>query len=88
MKKRTNQQPKNPVHAHTKCPACKCKSLIRLEVDVLCTECDWMSAEVYVASGGMDNIYGAYLDHFSLHPNPAPAEPTAIDCELVMDESA
>jgi hypothetical protein len=47
-----------------------------------------MSAEAYVASGGMDNIYGAYLDHFNLHPTPAPAEPVSIECELVMDESA
>ncbi len=55
---------------------------------MLCTECDWMSAEAYVASGGMDNIYGAYLDHFNLHPTPEREAPVAIECELVMDESA
>lgn len=38
-----------------------------MNVDVLCADCDWMSCEAYVESGGMDNIFAAYRDHFGIN---------------------
>lgn len=57
---------RKPSEVYQICPACKCKELIRLEVDVLCAECDWMSCEEYVEMGGMDNLFSAYRDHFAI----------------------
>jgi hypothetical protein len=55
-----------PTETYTQCPACKSESLIRLEIDVLCAECDWDSTAAFVESGGMDNLFQAYCDHFAL----------------------
>jgi ribosomal protein L37AE/L43A len=89
MKKTNWKKTKNPVRQYAQCPACKCKNLIRLEVDVICAECDWMSAEAYVESGGMDNLFGAYLDHFNLHGmGEVETAPPPVECELDLDESA
>lgn len=60
-KKKTLRMPSEIYQA---CPACKSKSLLRLEVDVLCGECDWMSCEEFVEMGGMDNLFQAHRDHF------------------------
>ena len=57
---------RKPSKVYQLCPACQTTNLIRLEVDVLCGECDWMSCEEYVESGGMDNIFTAFRDHFDL----------------------
>ena len=54
----------NPAQAISHCPSCKCRDLIRLEIDVLCARCDWTSLEAYVEAGGMDNIVAAYNAHF------------------------
>ena len=53
-----------PSKAFSECPACRTKNLIRLEVDVVCGECDWDSTEAFVESGGMDNLFAAHRDHF------------------------
>lgn len=55
---------RKPSEVYQACPACKSKSLIRLEVDVLCGECDWMSCEEFVEMGGMDNLFVAHQEHF------------------------
>ncbi len=60
-KKKVIHKPSKVISA---CPHCRSKELIRLEVDVLCADCDWMSAEAHVEAGGMDNIYRAFVDHF------------------------
>lgn len=61
-----NKIVRKPSEVYQICPACKCKELIRLEVDVLCADCDWMSCEEYVEMGGMDNLFSAYRDHFGV----------------------
>ena len=58
---------RKPSEVYQICPACKSKELIRLEVDVLCGECDWMSCEEYVEMGGMDNLFSAFRDHFAIN---------------------
>lgn len=57
---------RKPSEAYQACPACKSKNLLRLEVDVLCGECDWMSCEEYVEMGGMDNLFLAFREHFPM----------------------
>jgi hypothetical protein len=59
---------RKPSNVYQLCPSCHSKDLIRLEVDVLCGECDWMSCGEYVESGGMDNVFEAFRDHFSISP--------------------
>ena len=46
------------------CPACKSKELLRLNVDLICLDCDWDSIEAYVWAGGMDNLNQAFKDNF------------------------
>ena len=55
---------KAPTKSFKKCPACGCKELLPVGVDVLCGACDWGSMQSHVDSGGMDNIFSAYIDHF------------------------
>jgi len=55
---------RKPAQVYSACPACKSKKLIRLEVDVLCADCDWMSCEEFVEMGGMDNLFEAFREHF------------------------
>lgn len=57
---------RNPAKIYQACPACKSKELIRLEVDVLCGDCDWMSCEEFVEMGGMDDLISAFHDHFAV----------------------
>jgi hypothetical protein len=64
MRKKAKPAISKPSNTFSHCPACKSKSLIRLEVDVVCGDCDWTSCESYVASGGMDDIGRAFVDHF------------------------
>ena len=62
MKKK--RKPKTPAKIITQCPCCKSTDLIFLEIDVLCSRCDWSSVEGFVNAGGMDNIVAAYNEHF------------------------
>jgi len=55
-----------PSGFYSECPVCRSQSLIRLEVDVLCGDCDWDSTSTFVDSGGMDDIYAAFQEHFQL----------------------
>ncbi len=64
MRKKSKPVIAKPSKAFSHCPACKSKSLIRLEVDVVCGDCDWTSCESYVASGGMDDLGQAFVEHF------------------------
>lgn len=64
--KHKSKKIRNPVQVFNECPMCKSRDLLRLQVDVLCSECDWMSCEEYVGLGGMDNIFAAYNDHFPM----------------------
>jgi hypothetical protein len=61
---RSLAKPKKPSQCIQKCPACGSKDLYRMEVDVLCMKCDWLSCEMHVECGGMDNIFSAFIDHF------------------------
>ncbi len=89
MKNKRKAKPQNPVTQYKHCPACKSKSLIHLEVDVICGDCDWLSAEAYVDSGGMDNIFAACLEHFNIGPEEAPApEELIVECELDLAATA
>lgn len=54
-----------PSEVYSECPACRSQDLLRMEVDVLCSDCDWMSCEQYVEMGGMDNFFLAFREHFS-----------------------
>lgn len=55
---------KAPTKAFKKCPVCGGRELLPVGVDVLCGACDWGSMQSHVDSGGMDNIFSAYIDHF------------------------
>lgn len=72
-----------PSKVYSQCPKCKSHDLIRLAVDVVCAECDWDSTAEFVASGGMDNIFAAYLDHFEID-NCVPKE--SIQTNVVQDD--
>ena len=48
-----------PVDRFKHCPACGCKHLIRLDPDVVCSQCDWNSAAWDVNQGSMDNLLRA-----------------------------
>lgn len=61
---RKSKSVRKPAEVYHECPACSSRELIRLEVDVLCGDCDWMSCEEFVEMGGMDNIFAAFNDHF------------------------
>jgi hypothetical protein len=65
---------RKPSEVYQACPECKSKELLRLEVDVLCADCDWMSCEEYVEMGGMDNLFTAFRDHFPLTQEEEAAE--------------
>ena len=65
---------RKPSEAYQACPACKSKNLLRLEVDVLCGECDWMSCEEFVEMGGMDNLFQAFREHFPMTTEEEAAE--------------
>lgn len=65
---------RKPAEVYQACPACQSKQLLRLEVDVLCVDCDWMSCEEFVEMGGMDNIFEAFREHFPLTPAEEAAE--------------
>jgi hypothetical protein len=65
---------RKPSEVYQACPKCKSKELLRLEVDVLCADCDWMSCEEYVEMGGMDNLFAAFRDHFPLTQEEEAAE--------------
>ncbi len=64
MSKSKSKQVRHPSKTYTQCPCCKSQNLIRLKVDALCADCDWTSISAYVDSGGMDNLFSAYRDHF------------------------
>ena len=67
MNKQKNKKAlRRPSEVYQSCPMCQATNLIRLNVDVLCGECDWMSCEEHVECGGMDNLFAAFRDHFSL----------------------
>ncbi len=74
MKKEQNDKTKNKIQKPSKlfnnCPACGCKNLIKLDVDALCSQCDWDSTLYYVSAGGMDSLIGAYIDHFHSKDEP------------------
>lgn len=59
------RESKFPSRKYKKCKACGSTDLIRLEVDVLCADCDWDSTEESVASGLMDELYTASREQFS-----------------------
>jgi hypothetical protein len=63
-------RPKNPVLTIESCPMCGSRSLLKLNVDVLCGACDWDSTFAYVAAGGMDHLIAAARDHFLGSPQP------------------
>ena len=65
--KHRSKTPRKPAEVFNECPACKSRDLLRLQVDVLCSDCDWMSCEEYVSMGGMDNLFAAYKDHFPVN---------------------
>lgn len=87
---KTSKAKKKTIHKPSKvissCPHCKCQDLIRLEVDVLCANCDWMSAEAHVETGGMDNMYRAFADHFFDGQLPVHLESDPIIKELAPEE--
>ena len=64
---------RKPAEVYKLCPCCKSKNLIRLEVDALCGDCDWMSCEEYVEAGGMDNLFEAFIDQFDIQEEALPA---------------
>lgn len=64
MSKSKSKKARHPSKTYTQCPCCKSQSLIRLNVDALCADCDWTSIDAYVDSGGMDNLFAAHRDHF------------------------
>ncbi len=55
---------KEKIKAIKCCPSCGSKDLYRMEVDLLCLDCSWLSASLFVSMGGMDNIFSAARDHF------------------------
>ncbi len=59
-----DRESKFPSRKYKKCKACGSTDLIRLEVDVLCADCDWDSTEETVASGLMDELFTASREHF------------------------
>ena len=59
---------RKPVEIYKQCPVCKSKDLISIAVDVICGECDWMSCEEHVQSGGMDDLVAAFCEHFAVAP--------------------
>jgi hypothetical protein len=61
---RAKAKPRKPSQTINHCPACGSKDLYRMEVDVFCMKCDWLSAEMHVECGGMNNLFAAYLEHF------------------------
>ncbi len=87
------RESKFPSRKYKKCKACGSTDLIRLEVDVLCADCDWDSTEESVASGLMDELFTASREHFSeesaqlLFPNeedrPIEAQPQYNTCQKV-----
>lgn len=86
MNHKRNKTIRKPSEAFQFCPACKSKELIRLDVDVLCGDCDWMSCEEFVESGGMDNIFAAFREHFAVGPEDELIElvaPTDASPEMV-----
>ena len=52
-KKKAKPILRRPSQVYQQCPACKTKNLIRMDIDVLCAECDWNSIESFVDAGGM-----------------------------------
>lgn len=64
--KKSKKALRRPSEVYQLCPVCQTTNLIRLNVDVLCGECDWISCEEHVECGGMDNLFVAFRDHFSL----------------------
>lgn len=64
MSKSKSKKVRHPSKTYTQCPCCKSQSLIRLNVDALCADCDWTSIDAYIDSGGMDNLFAAHRDHF------------------------
>ena len=58
------KRPKKPTTIFHKCPDCQSDNIHKMNVDVFCFDCDWNSWESYVASGGMDDLAWAYLEHF------------------------
>jgi hypothetical protein len=62
----TRDRPKHsrrPVDVFKACPKCK-GALLTIGIDVLCADCDWMSAEAYVDVGGMNDLLHATREHF------------------------
>lgn len=58
---------RKPSDIYEHCPACNSKNIYKLDVDVVCFNCDWNSTAEYVASGGMDQLITSYFDHFGPH---------------------
>lgn len=81
MKLLTNQQSftedkprrtRRPVNVFKACPACK-GELLEAGIDVLCVDCDWMSAEAHVEAGGTENLLQAAREHLgNADPEPEP----------------